>query len=71
MFICCEIDMKIKEKIDIAGEGVIHEDIVKKTLAEQPEEISLAELADLFKNFSDTTRIRYFFIAASVSSRVV
>ncbi len=33
--------MKIKGKIDIAGEGVIHEDIVKKALAEQPEEISL------------------------------
>ena len=62
--------MKIKEKIDFAGEGVIHEDIVKKTLAEQPQEISLAELADLFKNFSDTTRIRYFFIAASASIRV-
>ena len=50
--------MKIKGKIDIAGEGVIHEDIVKKALAEQPEEISLAELSDLFKNFSYTTRIR-------------
>lgn len=50
--------MKIKGNIDIAGEGMIHVDIVKKALAEQPEEISLAELTDLFKNFSDTTRIR-------------
>jgi len=42
----------------INEDEVIHEDVVKKALAEQPEEILLAELADLFKNFSDTTRIR-------------
>ena len=50
--------MKSEDEIEFNGEGVIHEDIVKRALAEQPEEICLAELADLFKNFSDTTRIR-------------
>ena len=47
-----------EEKIEFNEEGVIHEDVVRKALAEQPEEELLADLADLFKNFSDTTRIR-------------
>ena len=46
------------EEIDFIGENVIHEDIVKKAMADQPAEELLADLADLFKNFSDTTRIR-------------
>ncbi len=46
------------EEIDFTGENVIHEDIVKKAMAAQPAEELLADLADLFKNFSDTTRIR-------------
>lgn len=50
--------MKSETDIEITGEGVIHEEIVKKALLEQPEEELLADLADLFKNFSDTTRIR-------------
>ena len=44
-------------EIEITGEGVIHEEIVKKALAEQPPEEQLADLADLFKNFSDTRKI--------------
>ena len=44
--------------IEICGEKIIHEEVVRKALAEQPEEETLADLADLFKNFSDTTRIR-------------
>ena len=50
--------MLSENEIEISGEGVIHEEIVKKALAVQPEEEQLADLADLFKNFSDTTRIR-------------
>lgn len=50
--------MKAENKHEISGEGVIHEDVVRKALAEQPDEEKLADLADLFKNFSDTTRIR-------------
>ena len=37
---------------------MIHEDVVRKAMAHQPAEEMLADLADLFKNFSDTTRIR-------------
>ncbi len=50
--------MKSEDEIEFNGEGVIHEDVVKRALAVQPEEELLADLADLFKNFSDTTRIR-------------
>ena len=46
------------EDIDICSEPFIHKDLIKNALANQPEEEKLADLADLFKNFSDTTRIR-------------
>ena len=46
------------EEIEFTGENVIHEEIVRKAMSEQPPEELLADLADLFKNFSDTTRIR-------------
>ena len=48
----------IKDEIELCGEKIIHEDAIRKALSEQPEEEKLADLADLFKNFSDTTRIR-------------
>lgn len=46
------------EDIEICSEPLIHEDLIKSALASQPDEEKLADLADLFKNFSDTTRIR-------------
>ena len=46
------------EEIEISTETPIHEDVVRKAISEQPAEELLADLADLFKNFSDTTRIR-------------
>ena len=46
------------EEIEICAEPLIHEDVVRKAILEQPAEEQLADLADLFKNFSDTTRIR-------------
>ncbi len=50
--------MKQEDEIEICSDPLIHEDVVRKVLAEQPDEELLADLADLFKNFSDTTRIR-------------
>ena len=50
--------MKQEDEIELCAETMIHEDVVRKALAEQPDEELLADLADLFKNFSDTTRIR-------------
>ena len=46
------------EEIELCTEPLIHEDVVRKAMAQQPAEELLADLADLFKNFSDTTRIR-------------
>ena len=46
------------DELELCGEKIIHEDVIRKALSEQPEEEILADLADLFKNFSDTTRIR-------------
>ena len=46
------------EENEIYTEPPIHKEIVRKALSEQPAEELLADLADLFKNFSDTTRIR-------------
>lgn len=50
--------MKSEIDVEFSNEGVIHEEVVRKALSEQPAEELLADLADLFKNFSDTTRIR-------------
>ena len=57
--------MKAEDEIEIYAEPLIHEDIVRKVLAEQPEEELLADLADLFKYFSDTTRIRILSLLSS------
>lgn len=38
-----------------------HDDVVKKVLQEQPADEYLYELADLFKVFGDTTRIRILY----------
>ena len=45
-------------ELETCSEPLVHDDIVKTALASQPDEEKLADLADLFKNFSDTTRIR-------------
>ena len=50
--------MKQEDEIELCAETLIHEEVVRKALSEQPDEELLADLADLFKNFSDTTRIR-------------
>lgn len=39
----------------------IHEDIVNRVRAEMPGDESLYDLADLFKTFGDTTRIRILY----------
>lgn len=40
----------------------VHEDIVARVRAAMPDEESLCDLADLFKNFSDTTRIKILYV---------
>lgn len=40
----------------------IHEDIVKEVTSELPKEEMLCELADFFKVFADTTRIKILYV---------
>jgi ArsR family transcriptional regulator len=40
---------------------VIHEDVVAAVKAQMPEEESLMDLADLFKVFGDTTRVKILY----------
>lgn len=47
-----------KHNIDICNCTVIHEDIVNKVKKVMPEEEKLYDLAELFKVFGDTTRIK-------------
>lgn len=46
------------EKVESCEVVCIHEEIVEKVRGELPSEELLAEMADLFKIFSDSTRIR-------------
>jgi len=46
------------QEIDRCDCGVIHEDIVDKVRAKLPDENDLYDLADLFKVFGDSTRIK-------------
>jgi ArsR family transcriptional regulator len=39
----------------------VHEDTVRRVLADMPEEETLSDLAELFKVFGDTTRIRILY----------
>ncbi len=54
---CCEISL-------------IHEDVIKRVALEIPGEILLHELADLFKVFGDSTRVRILHVL-SVSEMCV
>ena len=40
----------------------VHEDVVKRVLDKQPAEEELYDLAELFKVFGDSTRIRILFV---------
>lgn len=46
---------------DICNCNVIHEDVVNKVIRSMPQEEKLYDLADLFKVFGDTTRIKIIY----------
>lgn len=50
--------MKNNTNKDVCSCNVIHEDIVNKVRSNMPNEEKLYDLADLFKVFGDTTRIK-------------
>ena len=50
------------EPIELCGYLHVHEDLVKQVLAAMPEEDDLYSLADFFKVFADSTRIRILYV---------
>ena len=50
------------EPIEVCGYLHVHEDLVKQVLEAMPEEDDLYSLADFFKVFADSTRIRILYV---------
>ncbi|MCC8150420.1 MAG: metalloregulator ArsR/SmtB family transcription factor [Lachnospiraceae bacterium] len=48
--------------MEICDTVEVHEDLVKKVMETMPEETELYDLAELFKIFSDSSRIRILFV---------
>ena len=53
-------DTETKDNIQEAGQ--VHEDLVLKLKAEMPDETKLYDLAELYKVFGDSTRIRIMYV---------
>lgn len=53
---------KINEQIECCDCNEIHEDLLKIVNDTMPEETELYDLAELFKVFGDSTRIRILFV---------
>lgn len=51
----------ISNEIELCDETIIHNNKVSRTKGSMPDEENLFDLADLFKNFSDTTRIKILY----------
>lgn len=51
----------LNKKIECCTEKRIHENIVSKIKEKMPEEEVLADLADLFRVFGDSTRVKIIF----------
>jgi ArsR family transcriptional regulator len=48
----------VKQKIPVCDCDVIHEDVVKRVRKTMPKDEVFYDLADLYKMFSDSTRVR-------------
>ena len=55
------MEEKITE-IECCSEECVHEDLLKIVIETMPEETELYDLAELFKVFGDSTRIRILFV---------
>ncbi len=51
-----------KNGIEICDEHVVHRDCLEKVIRDMPDEDMLYDLAELFKVFGDSTRIRILFV---------
>ena len=52
----------MKENEMICGEVAVHEELLSRVARTMPEEARLCALAELFKTFGDTTRMRILFV---------
>ena len=52
----------VNETIECCEDHHVHTDILEKVNAEMPDETELYDLAELFKIFGDSTRIRILFV---------
>ncbi len=52
----------MEKKENRSEDGQIHEDLVKRLTANMPDETGLYDLAELFKVFGDSTRIRIMYV---------
>ncbi len=51
-----------EQGIEICDSYEVHEELVEKVMANMPEEETLIDLAELFKIYGDSTRIRILFV---------
>lgn len=49
-------------KIDVCEENIIHEGLIKAVNDKMPDEEALYDLAELYKVFGDSTRIKILFV---------
>ena len=54
--------MMERHEVECCEQFVVHPEVVQEVRALLPEEEKLADLADLFKVFGDSTRIRILFV---------
>ena len=53
--------MKEKDEIELCEDVCVHDEIVHKVEKDMPEETKLYDLAELFKIFGDSTRIKILY----------
>ena len=54
--------MEEREELEQCETVQVHQDIVEKVDAEMPDEVILYDLAELFKLFGDSTRIKILYV---------
>ena len=52
----------MEKELDCCEVNEVHSSVLQKILAEMPDEIELYNLAELFKVFGDSTRIRILYV---------
>lgn len=56
------MDNKDENKIECCEHTQVHEELLQKVMESMPDEMELYDLAELFKVFGDSTRIRILYV---------